>query len=40
MQSIRPVCPAQDMQRFPFERMTLSRNSNLLWITLEVGSVS
>lgn len=40
MQSIRSVCPAQDMQRLPFERMTLACNLNLLWITVEVGSVS
>ena len=40
MQSISSVCPAQDKQRLSLERMTLSCDLNLLWITVEVGSVS
>ena len=40
MQPSSAVCPAQDVQRLSFERVSLPCDSNLLWITMEVGSVS
>ncbi len=40
MQTISTVCPAQDLQHLPFKRVSLPCDFYLLWITMEVGSVS
>jgi hypothetical protein len=40
MQPVSTVSPAKDVQRLSLERVSLPCDSYLLWITMEVGSVS